>query len=265
MVAAEFGGGGVGSSRVATASMDATARCYDTETGQQTHTLAAHAAEVIAARLSRDAQQLLTASFDGTARVWDLRASCSGAAAALAPGAVHELRGHEAELSSCVWNFDNMLIASGSLDGSARVWDLRRPTEAWQTLLGHRSDAEVLDVCFDAAGRRLATAGSDGTAIVWCTKLAAGDHRTATEATGGRQLARMRGHRDEVSRVCFNAAGNLLLSASADRTACLWCTRTGRMAQMLGGHTQEVFGGAFSYAGDAVVTVSKDNTCRVWR
>lgn len=171
------------------------------------------------------------------------------------------LRGHDAELSNCVWNFDCSQIATGSLDGSARLWDVRRH-ECAHTMFGHRNE-EILDVCFDAPGRRLATASSDGSAKVWSTR----QQQVAADGfqEEGLQLAHMLGHGDEVSKVCFNPAGNLLLTASADRTACLWDANTGRLAQTLSGHSSEVFGGAFSYTGDAVVTVSKDNTCRVWR
>lgn len=99
-----------------------------------------------------------------------------------------ELNGHTAELSNCIWNFDCSLVATGSLDHTVRLWDLRH-VESAHCLAAHND--EVLDVCFDYPGRRLATASNDCTAKVW-------------DLTGDFQLiSAMTGHLDEVSKVIF--------------------------------------------------------------
>lgn len=97
-----------------------------------------------------------------------------------------DLRGHTAELSNCIWNFDCSMVATSSLDTSARVWDLRN-LNCMHAITGHRD--EVLDICFDYAGRRLATASSDCTAKIW-------DVSSAFDL-----LAVMSGHTDELSKV----------------------------------------------------------------
>lgn len=97
-----------------------------------------------------------------------------------------ELRGHAAELSNSIWNFECSMVATSSLDATARVWDLRN-VACSHAINGHSN--EVLDVCFDLTGKRLATASSDCTAQVW-------------DMTGAIQLlAIMAGHVDEVSKV----------------------------------------------------------------
>lgn len=162
----------------------------------------------------------------------------------------HQLRGHTAELSNCVWNFSSTLIATGSLDRTARIWDVRRLDQQLHLVSTH-SD-EVLDVSFDAAGKRLATCSSDCTARVWNLEPL-------------EMLSLMAGHMDEVNKVCFSPSGCMLLTASADNSARLWLTETGQCSQVLSGHESEVFSCAYSYTGDAILTASKDNTCRVWR
>lgn len=78
------------------------------------------------------------------------------------------------------------MVATSSLDATARVWDLRN-VACSHSITGHSN--EVLDVCFDLTGKRLATASSDCTAQVW-------------DLTGAFQpLAVMAGHVDEVSKV----------------------------------------------------------------
>lgn len=99
---------------------------------------------------------------------------------------VMDLRGHTAELSNCIWNFNCSMVATSSLDTSARVWDLRN-LNCMHAITGHRD--EVLDICFDYAGKRLATASSDCTAKIWDV------------SSGFDLLAVMSGHTDELSKV----------------------------------------------------------------
>lgn len=179
------------------------------------------------------------------------------------------LSGHDAELSNCIWNFDCSMIATSSLDSTARIWDIRS-AKTMHVINSHRD--EVLDVCFDYPGRRLATASSD------CTS------RIFDVSTDFSLISIMSGHSDEVSRVRFSPAGNLLLTASGDRTARVWDIESAFCSQTLAGHTSDVFSCAFNYtgefalfcsdsaliswfsfAGDAIITASKDNTCKIWR
>lgn len=71
LVMAEFDP--IQSTKVATASMDSTVRLYDTETALELQLLRHHGAEVIACRFRRCGNMLLSASFDSTAAIWDIR------------------------------------------------------------------------------------------------------------------------------------------------------------------------------------------------
>ncbi len=55
-----------------TASHDKTARVWDARTGAPLATLAGHLMEVEDAEFSPDGREVVTASYDGKARVWDL-------------------------------------------------------------------------------------------------------------------------------------------------------------------------------------------------
>ena len=65
----------INSESVCTASMDGTARIFHIESTQELQNLRHHGAEVISSQFNRDANLLLTGSFDRTAAVCDLRAN----------------------------------------------------------------------------------------------------------------------------------------------------------------------------------------------
>lgn len=54
-------------------------------------------------------------------------------------------------------------------------------------------------------------------------------------------------------KVQFNPIGNLVLTASADKTARVWFTETGICSQVLSGHTDEVISCAFNYPGSEIL------------
>lgn len=98
--------------------------------------------------------------------------------------------GHTAEISNCVWNFNETMIATSSIDATARIWDLRA-ANSLHKIDGHND--EVLDVCFNYTGKRLATASNDCTCKIWDMN---GDFRL---------VSTMLGHTEEVSRVLIRS------------------------------------------------------------
>jgi dynein assembly factor with WDR repeat domains 1 len=73
------------------------------------------------------------------------------------------------------------------------------------------------------------------------------------------------GHTAEISKICFNSRGNLIMTGSSDCTVRLWDTESGQCRQTLEGHKEEIFSCAFNYDGNTIITASKDNTCRIWK
>ena len=64
--------------------------------------------------------------------------------------------------------------------------------------------------------------------------------------------------------VAFSPNGQLLASASNDKTVRLWNLATGEQLQKLEGHTKPVFSVAFSPNGQLLASASLDNTVRLW-
>jgi len=96
------------------------------------------------------AGKVVTASWDGTAKIWDLESRRELAT----------LRGHSGPLLGVAVSPDGALVATASLDGTAKLWDLATGREVL-TLFGH--DIVVNTVAFSPDGRFLATASGDGT------------------------------------------------------------------------------------------------------
>ncbi len=112
------------------------------------------------------------------------------------------LAGHEGRLASAQFSPDGTRIVTGSLDGTARVWDAATG-KPLATLTGH--EGSVMSAQFSPDGSRIVTGSYDKTARVW-------------DATTGKPLATLTGHEDEVGSPQFSPDGSRIVTASSDKT-----------------------------------------------
>jgi WD40 repeat protein len=171
--------------------------------------LRGHNASVTYAAFNMDGTQIVTASADGTARIWD----------AVTGAPLTYLRGHTAPLTCAVFSSDGEYVVTTCADGTARVWSLRHADflsagQGRQTiaiLRGHT--APVHHASFSPDGQLVVTASADGTARLW-------------RAQSGEPVAVLRGHTDAVYSAHFSPDGTRVITASADGSTRIFLTRS---------------------------------------
>jgi len=200
--------------------------------------LAGHTASVWVASFSPDGTRVVTASGDGTARIWNAATSQS----------IAILRGHTDMVWAASFSPDDTRVVTASRDGTARIWSASTG-QPIATLTGHRD--MVLAASFSPDSTRVVTASRDGTARIW---------NSAT----GEPIATLTRHKDVVRAASFSPDGARVVTASDDRTARIWNAATSQPIATLSGHTEAVLAASFSPDGTRVVTASWDGTARIW-
>jgi WD40 repeat protein len=157
--------------RVASASLDRTARVWDLATGRELHVLRGHDDRVTDVTWSPDGSELATASADGTIRLWN---ASDGTTRVV-------LRGHSAQVNRVRFGVDGRLYSAGN-DGLAMVWDARHGIQ----LAAFNHGGFVFQI--DVAGTTLASASWLGTGRLWHVDNAV----TARSMVGGQRSSEPR-------------------------------------------------------------------------
>ncbi len=204
-------------------------------------------------------ESVFTENFDA---IWAVAISQSGQywAAAGRRGEVRLWRGASQTLHR-VWqahtdiatvlafSSEERLLASGSTDGSVKLWDVESGAALWSG----EPASTILCVAFACDGGLLASGGLDATVRLWDPKLG-----TLLEAVS---------HPGPVSALAWSPDGHLLATGDDAGTIRLWEIEPSRPAtcvESLVGHSSWVWGLAFAPDSSRLASASWDGNVKLW-
>ena len=282
-----------------------------------------HTSEVFICAWNPAKEMLASGSGDSTARVWAVPAGPSGrdALAKLAKPKILEhkseggdgpeametgeeekngevaARGKQKDVTTLDWNADGTMLATGSYDGHARIWDTNG--KLVMTLKQHKGP--IFSLKWNKTGDSLLSGSVDKTAIVWDVKTGKMkqqfafhsaptldvDWRTADSfATSSmdhsiyvcklgddKPVKAFKGHTDEVNAIKWDPSGTLLASCSDDFTAKVWNLKKDACVHSFSDHEKEIYTIKWSPTGPGsdnpdlpliLATASYDATIKLW-
>lgn len=168
-----------------------------------------------------------------------------------APG-THEscrvLMGHADRVSCVAFNPYGFMLATGSHDHSALLWDVNAGQDIADM---SRHTGAVRGVAISPDGQTLATAAADGKVRLW-------------NVTRRRKRISLKAHKGPVRAVAFYPDGQTLVSAGDDGWINIWDASDGGLISALGGHTDRVHALCFSRDGRRLASASRDQTVIIW-
>ena len=234
----------------------------------------------------KDRKSVITASTDGSVRVWDLESGDEIESPSIAPG----LDG-ESISTQAINPIDSNEVATGTFDGSIYIWDrmtgkrsadLGRWTGAIKHLFFSHDGTCLFAVERDQAIRVLDRSGEELTSILSpgqfaLVELSQDNRRILTTSASGRSqiwspvqldaipaASLSHAHTDVVVQAVFSRDGNRIVTASFDGTAKVWDRVSQRLISVFEGHSNEVIKADFSPNAQLVASVSLLGAVRLW-
>lgn len=265
--------------------LDAPERPYTTEAeralrnalSHNTLVLKRHTSWVNYAVFSPDGRQVVSASDDGTIRVWDSETGkqtrildeldCVVHSATFSPDGrriisasddgihiwdadsgnkINILEGHTDRVNSALFSHDGRRIVSASDDKTVRIWDAKTCKELHK-LDGHTDS--VLSAAFSPDGRRIVSASNDKTIRIW-------------DADTGKETKIIM-EEDAVNSASFSPEGKFIASAS-ESYICIWDAETGMEIKRIDSNPLYNLSANFSPDGRRIVSASWDKKAYVW-
>lgn len=201
-------------------------RLWDAMTGEPFCAPLKHYHKITGLSFCPDGKTLLTGSFDGFLREWNLvEAQYDG-------GRLGK------SFVSASFSYDLKRLATHTHDRTVQVWDVETG-KAWGDPIKH--DGQILVQSFDRSGKILAIAGRGGTAQLW---------NTETNQPFGSPLK----HESDVWELSFSPDGKTLATGTEEGRVSLWDTVSGKRKHGSRRHQDKITALSFSPDGKTLAT-----------
>lgn len=227
----------------ATGALDGTVKIWNTQTGALVSTLEGPQEGIEWLQWHQKGSVVLAGSGDGTAWMWLSNGQCMAV-----------FSGHSGSVTCGEFTCDGRRVATGSDDGSLRVWNPK--TAASECLIAGHSfhDGPLTSLSCHPSNASLVITGSQ-------------DHTARlVNISTGKVVGGLLGHTDSVESVGFSdpqhgGVANLAASGSVDGTIRIWDTNT-LQTRTTFSHDDVVV--KVQWRGPLVFSSSADKTVRVW-
>jgi WD40 repeat protein len=264
---------------------DTIARLWDLDTRKEVRTFQGHTAWVSSVALSADGKWLATAGTSENARLWEVATGKEIRAFQVPLGNVLGATGPQPGSLCAVLTPDARWLATGSTDGTARLWDvatgkevrafrgsepaqplavtadgrwlvnrLQKTVHLWDLTAGKpvrcfEADRDWQSVSVSSDGKRLATLSDEG---------------TAAQVRDGATGKPLRDFKGLTGFAVLSSDGTRLVTGDKETLAWIWDADTGKGIRAFEGHAGVVTAAALSEDGKRLVTGSQDHTARLW-
>jgi WD40 repeat protein len=229
-------------------------------------TKTAHSSGVSCVAINPSGTTLVSASFDGQIKTWDIASRTSLSIFSAPPKASssadsafgkitlasisydHADEGQLSSISTCAFNSAGTSVLTGSTDGALTMWSAK--TGRREMLFKDEGYDDVRAVAFDPHDRWIVGLSAVGVLKVW---------RSDT----GERLHMLQAHDGVVGSCVVTRSGSLLATASGDKTVKIWDTATWRLRETLK-HDGWATDCCFDPTDAWIVTCSDDKSIKIW-
>lgn len=233
---------------------------WDAASGREKGRLSGHTDAVASIAFDQSGKRLLTASRDGTARIWDVETRAE-LQILKDPAIPPDSAG--APLNGAAFDAEGGRVVTAGDDRTARIWDVKTGRQL-QSLGNHQ--AEVTHASFSPDGLLIVTTSRPSIQRLVARDLASADYAARVyDAATGNRVVELIGHKNWINSAQFSPDSKRIVTASDDGTARVWEARTGRIiAELNGPATTPILSAVFDHSGTLVATAGNERWARVW-